>query len=86
VTSAATTIRCMMAATEPTHHLIAEADNCLKFADKVGVAVYATQASENAPARDKREDTVIIVLRGRAARRGRNAMTEIAHLILNTER
>ena len=67
------------------HHLIDEADNCLKFADKMGVAIFTSQASEHAPARDKREDTVIIVLRGRHARRGRMAMTELADLIRHTK-
>lgn len=65
-----------------THRFINEADNCLKLADKVGVSVFATQASEFAPAADRREDTVIVVLRGKHARRGRIAITALADLLL----
>lgn len=68
--------------TETTHPRATEADNALKCADITGVGVYVSQASEFAPADQRAEDTVIIVLRGAdAVAKGRGVLVAAADLV-----
>lgn len=66
--------------TEAPHTQLDQADNCLKVADTMGVAVFARQAPEFAT--DHEDDTVIVVLRGReAVAAGRDALVAVADLV-----
>ena len=55
--------------------------NALAFAEKVEVGLFAREASEYAPDEDRALDTVVLVLRGESARRGREAVTALADLL-----
>lgn len=63
------------------HVLVGEANNVLWVAEATGVGVYAREAPEFAPETDNSEDTVIVVLRGEAARTGRKALVAVADLL-----
>ena len=75
-----------MSTREEMHSMIDEADNVLKFADNTGVGVFARQAGEFAPADVRDKDTVIVVLRGEAARKGRKTLEAAADLVREATR
>lgn len=70
-----------MPAAETPHMFLDEADNVLKAAERMGVGVFARQASEFAPDGDRAQDTVIVILRGECARLGRDALIAVADLV-----
>lgn len=63
--------------------LAEQALNALEFAEQVGVGVFARQTSEFAPGYERELDTVVVVLRGQAARDGRAALVAVADLVGN---
>ena len=63
------------------HPLLSEANNMLWCAGPNGVSVFAREAPESASEWRGARDTVIVVLRGDAARAGRVALVAVADLL-----